>query len=497
MKLTNKIRENKIELCIYGVFLLMAAIFIYYNASLSPLFKYSSTDSSVFLTVANEMIKGKLMYLDIFDHKGPILYLINYLGVVIGNGSRGVFLIEILFMFVNMSFAYKTMKIIFNRRTISFLIALLVPVLFYSFFDGGNLTEEYIATFIFIFNYVVIKSFKNKNMSNRNSIFLGMLGISILLIKPNFIIPLIPFSFIYLYHAYSRDWRNILKKLFFILIGAIIILVPFSFYFIVTGTFDDFIYQVFLFNFEYVNVESVSLGESMEITYNMFLENCSLLIFLIISGWALLIRNIYMKKEMLMSIGLFLVVPFLMYSIGMSGHSYKHYMMVSIPYILIMISVVASQIILLLRWKKRKYLYGIIYVVVFIMIFNFSISKYLKHNIYIYRPNSVFEKEVIEYMNMNYAPSDKLLVIGNNAYIYTKTDFKIDTKYIYQVPLIKKSKEINIDFHKYFLNSTNDLVLINRRNYDKYQGYYHIENVFNEKYEKVFENDNYILYSKK
>ena len=66
----------------------------------------SGTDSSVFMTVAMMMDKGYVPYRDTFDHKGPLLYVINYLGRQIAV-YRGVWIFEFLSMLVAFFFFYK------------------------------------------------------------------------------------------------------------------------------------------------------------------------------------------------------------------------------------------------------------------------------------------------------------------------------------------------------------------------------------------------------
>ena len=57
----------------------------------------TGTDSSVFLYVGNMMLNGKFPYVDAFDHKGILLYFIQYIGLKFSGGSQtGVWLIEIL-----------------------------------------------------------------------------------------------------------------------------------------------------------------------------------------------------------------------------------------------------------------------------------------------------------------------------------------------------------------------------------------------------------------
>jgi len=39
-------------------------------------------DSSVFISIGEAMHEGKIPYKDIFDHKGPLIYFINYIGTI-------------------------------------------------------------------------------------------------------------------------------------------------------------------------------------------------------------------------------------------------------------------------------------------------------------------------------------------------------------------------------------------------------------------------------
>ena len=71
--------------------------------ALSPFNNLSpGTDSSVFLYIGREMLHGSVPYRDLFDHKGVVLYFIEYLGYLIGFGNKiGVWIIELLNIFLH------------------------------------------------------------------------------------------------------------------------------------------------------------------------------------------------------------------------------------------------------------------------------------------------------------------------------------------------------------------------------------------------------------
>ena len=92
-----------------GALFICAAIALLSSLQLCtvPFFKGATeTDASVFLYIGRRMHEGFMPYRDIFDHKGPILYLINWLGLFLHTDWApylGVWLLELLNLF---AFAY-------------------------------------------------------------------------------------------------------------------------------------------------------------------------------------------------------------------------------------------------------------------------------------------------------------------------------------------------------------------------------------------------------
>ena len=63
------------------IILIIFGILISFQSSTSPLNTDAiSTDVSVWISIAKRMEHGDVIYRDVFDHKGPILYLIYYFG---------------------------------------------------------------------------------------------------------------------------------------------------------------------------------------------------------------------------------------------------------------------------------------------------------------------------------------------------------------------------------------------------------------------------------
>jgi hypothetical protein len=61
---------------------------------------WPSRDSGVFLYAGWRILSGELPYRDIWDHKPPLIYYLNALGLVVSGGSRwGVWCIEFILLF--------------------------------------------------------------------------------------------------------------------------------------------------------------------------------------------------------------------------------------------------------------------------------------------------------------------------------------------------------------------------------------------------------------
>ena len=67
-------------------------------------------DANAFFTVGKSMFNKILLYKDIFEQKGPLLYLIYGLGYLISNNTfHGVFIIEVISFTIFLYFIHKTL----------------------------------------------------------------------------------------------------------------------------------------------------------------------------------------------------------------------------------------------------------------------------------------------------------------------------------------------------------------------------------------------------
>ena len=77
------------------------AFLLLYSFSTSPLYVNEGMDSCVFKTIGLGILNGKVPYVDIFDHKGPLLYIIEFVGDALA-GFGGIWIIELVLIFVTL-----------------------------------------------------------------------------------------------------------------------------------------------------------------------------------------------------------------------------------------------------------------------------------------------------------------------------------------------------------------------------------------------------------
>lgn len=103
----NKTYDNR-HLDIYWLIgILLISIAIGFSLRSIPGYtKIASHDSSMFQYFGRLMNHGYVPYVDMFDHKGPLLFFINALGHVSFHGIEFLWFIETISIFVTLMFTY-------------------------------------------------------------------------------------------------------------------------------------------------------------------------------------------------------------------------------------------------------------------------------------------------------------------------------------------------------------------------------------------------------
>lgn len=209
-----------------------------------------NVDSGVFHYIASVMKSGGLMYRDTFDHKGPLLYFINYLGLNLSYYS-GAWFLELISMFLWTVSTYRTARLFCSQISSCFTVFLSSGAVLSCFF-GGNYPESYalccISGALFIFTDYYI----NQKISCIRLLLCGGFLGCVLMLKPNLIAVWIVFCFsILVLKIYKKDIRTLFVYLLWFVIGLAAVLIPIVYYLIRNGILMDWFNSYIIFNLLY------------------------------------------------------------------------------------------------------------------------------------------------------------------------------------------------------------------------------------------------------
>jgi len=414
--------------------LLVLVLFIPINPAY---FRIPYRDSGVFLYIGQRILDGNVPYRDIWDHKGPIIFYINALGLFIGNGSRwGVWFLEFASISMSVYLCYFILFRTFNK--ISALFGSVLWLFSLKFvIDGGNLTEEYAILFSFVALYLFFQ--EGRLQKDTFLIFIGFsLAINFLL-RPNLIGMQISIIIYYLIHGLvSHKHKENLLKIGFIIVGCILILIPIFIFFYINGAFFQMVEAVLNYNMLYSRASHPSIALTMSRVFSIF----SITFVLPIFGWLLGIVTIAHKSETsqlrtdLLSICI-INLPIELFLVSASGSGQKHYLMTLMPAIAVLTTWLIYKGI---QVKFKLWIFkgniisrfatitSIIMMVCLLLIPNYKIF------ISTYKNINSGEVSTVRLIKNYVGENDYLLMWGQETVYNFLTEREAPTRYVYQFP---------------------------------------------------------------
>lgn len=242
---------------VYGIYLFMSILYLLiFSYSSSPLYDTYGGDSSIFMLIGKGILDGKVPYLDLFDHKGPLLFFIQALGQSIISDRLGIFIFQIINLTLCLIILHKISNLFISNKksfitSVSFFIILIMTM------RNCNISEEYSLIFILSSLYLSLKYYLSEAIEHnyKYSIVYGICSMSLFLIKMNVIIPIgVIVITIVINLMIKKKYKNILINGLAFILGMSIIMIPICIYFIYHGALYEMIYGTILFNLKYMGV---------------------------------------------------------------------------------------------------------------------------------------------------------------------------------------------------------------------------------------------------
>ena len=331
-----KISSHKTSL-LCMIFLILFSIFLSLGTNFSPMNKnVLNHDSGIFSYVAFAMQKGRILYRDVWENKGPLLYFIYYFGFWI-NQKFGVYALELISIFISVLFSFKIIMEMTQKKWYAIIGVLYTFSVWEVTFEGGTFSESFALPILMIGVYAFIKQLKNNfKVQNKEIIFWGILSSLIALLRLNMLsIFLAFFIVIGVCFLWNRRWKEIFRWLGLGLVGFIITLLPFLLYFIYHHALSDCLNTAYFGILSGFN--SGTLQEKLVVLWNMInafnVSGTSILgLSFIITFFILLFTKTFNNKEYkIYGITVILAIIINLYANAIAGAYQMHYFLTFIP----------------------------------------------------------------------------------------------------------------------------------------------------------------------
>ena len=422
---------------------------------------YTYTDSSVFIYIGKMMKNGYIPYRDLFDHKGIILFFIQFLGAILTPGSlTGLWVLEVINISVTAYILYKVTGLFSEDRIVKWLSLITVIIMCgMKVWEGGNFTEEYALPWISLALYIFLKYFKSFEYRFSDIIWLGVGFAVVALLRLNMIaIWIAAMPLIIIRMIYKKQWKELGNCALAFSIGLCIICIPVLLYFLCTGSLRDFIDCYFIFNFAYSDG-----GTNWSAVISSIASGIKLQPYVIVAA-ILSVWPYAKRKEYLLNIWILLCFLYFSY---MSGRYYDHYGITLLPMWTVFAVCGLSNLYNVLFFNDRiKFklklpgnklmTLGLILAILGAFFLQYKWANLIRESMM--QTGDV--AQLVEYIEQKSEKEDDVLIVGNDCKYYLLADRKTENKYFYQNSPIKVSDKVYEGFISELDRCQSDLIIV-------------------------------------
>lgn len=393
-------------------FLLFALTFlVLLQCSSCPLNSYlPGTDSSVFQYIGQQLLQGQIPYRDIFDHKGPLIYLINAFAFILSE-KWGLWIVEFAFVFASALLWKKTLEVN-GCSTFSSTFAAIVSLLFVSGnLQGGNLTEEYSLPFLSIPLFCVARGLNGKPRPF-DCTLMGLSCTALLMLKFTSIAFLVPLLVVYFVKVGHKSAPRKIVEMF---AGALTPFAVILFWLYFNDALEAFISDYIVFNITYAGAFDL-IGKAESLLY--FAEDLPLLLAFVAGVVALFSNcNPGNREIFLITNAAALFLGFVI-TAG-TGYTYGHYALFFAPFLPLSVGFCLDKL------REMKSPEGLACATVFAALLSYtSLIPYCNSTLDTMRGLSTSTSNKIEFLEELdglTAAGDKIAIVGNECWIYLET----------------------------------------------------------------------------
>lgn len=362
--------------------LFLIIVFLFITIVRIPTFlePWMDTDEKIYLAVGHGIANGQKLYLDVWDNKPPLIYLVYALSVkLFGSAVWGVRIFGLLFSFLGIASFYSICKNVLKLDKLKFIIAFEIFIFLSIFgfealrFNGEGLFVPLVLAGI---NFLFLMDRKIKTTKIAyfilGSIFISLACFS----KTHAVLESIFMGLVWIIYLYKNQisFKSIMVR---ILTLSFIVLLPYIFSAIYFGSIEGglemFYYSILGFGGDYI-------GRNTPIIFGIqfdFISNLQLRFIVLLISLGL---NIYFYLKKQFDFELFFVLSWFfitIFTVLLSERNYPHYLI----QLFAPLCLVISLSILFLTKGKEKLIRRIQPILLLVVVFNLVIINFTGNTI--------------------------------------------------------------------------------------------------------------------
>lgn len=237
----------------------------------SPFYPYNDWgDANIYFTMGKGILQGQIPYRDLYDHKGPLIYIAYSLAALISKKNfLGVWFLEIAAAYFFLLYSYKILRLFCDEKVIVMMPVYAAVVYAADHMRHGGSAEELCLPLLSYGLYILLEYLLNgKKFKSKKLLMLGITSGCVLWTKYTmlgFYVGWIVIPAIMM--LTKKQYKEFAKTLGYIAAGVMIITFPIILYFGLQSALDD-LFKVYFYNniFLYTG-EKVSFGRLLLRTF--------------------------------------------------------------------------------------------------------------------------------------------------------------------------------------------------------------------------------------
>lgn len=377
-------RRKKGAVALY--LLLVATLVLTICSKSSPLYPFNDwVDANCFFTVGKSMLSGLMPYRDLWEQKGPFLYMLHALAALVSYRTFfGVYLLEILAAFGFLWYGYRACRVLTDKPGVLAFLTMMAGLVFSSrpFAHGDSVEQLALAPLAYALYQGLLVVERQQLLSWWQAMAIGVTSGMVFWSK---------FTLVGLYVGWfivvamitgkQGGVRALFRLIGGILCGLLLVTVPILAYFLVQGALSDLVEGYFfanLFSYSRVDGEGSSLISNLQTGYSLARTTLGIVFSMGALGlfWSLLYRPVRTFVHLLLQ------ALFLLLFIYIGGRFYVYYALPMALFAVVGCAALASWLdVFLRRFSRAPSPHVLVLVALFLSLeyaFLFSPNAYLR-----------------------------------------------------------------------------------------------------------------------